>query len=619
MFRTALTCLLLYVSVVLSAADESAVKIDVSKLAKTEHPRLLMHSSDFEKLKVKLDQSQGGVLARLHDTIMVMSENMLRDDEPLTYTFDASKKRILHISRSALKRITSASYAYRMTEDRRFLDYAESNLNTVCDFPDWNQSHFLDVAEMALAVAIGYDWLYDDLSLSTRENVEAALNDYAVRHALNPKLKGHFYKRENNWNQVCNGGMVATAIALCDKIPEKAAELIEKAVESNKKPMEVMYSPDGNYLEGYSYWQYGTLYEVYMLKMLEMSFGTDYGLSEIPGFLDTGDFMLFMQGIKGSFNHSDNSSTHVPSVGMWYFADKLKRPDLLYNELRHLDSGIYTVYSDARLLSLVMCFAMNIDFNDIDSPDTNVWYGRGGNPVFIARKDWSESESDAYLAVKGGMAFNNHGHMDAGSFVYDAYGERWSYDLGAQTYALLEKAFAGKGSLWNKEQSSLRWTVARYDNYHHSTITVNDAHHAVRGMSEIKEHFDDRRGKGAVLDMTAPLAPHVESAERTVTLLDDNSLKVVDRIVSPDSASVKYSWRMLTMAVPTVQKNCIHLDQGDVRMTLKAKSNVRLEYRTWSAEPKQSYDEPNPGYILVGIEATVPAGRKADFTVTLSK
>ena len=40
----------------------------------------------------------------------------------------------------------------------------------------------------------------------------------------------------------------------------------------------------------------------------------------------------------------------------------------------------------------------------------------------------------SYIGVKGGMAKRNHGHMDAGSFVFDAYGKRWSEDLMVPEY-----------------------------------------------------------------------------------------------------------------------------------------------------------------------------------------
>lgn len=579
-----------------------------------------MTSDDFETLKQKISMPENKNLARLHDTIMVMAGKMVKAEKPLQYIRDVSGKRILHVSREALKRITSCAYAYRMTGDKCYLDAVESNINVACSFPDWNQSHFLDVAEMALAVAIGYDWLYAELSAATKAKVQETFESHAFRHVLDPQKDPVYYKRKNNWNQVCNCGMIAAAISVCERYPEITSQIISEAIMTNREPMAAMYSPDGNYTEGYGYWQYGTLFEVYMLKMLEKSFGTDFGLSEIPGFLKTGDFMLFMEGIQGCYSHSDSGYHLAPSVGMWYFADKLNRADLLYNEFKLIDAGQYTRSSDSRLLALVMCFALNVDLSQVQKPQTTTWSGRGDNPVMLVRKDWTSSDSDAYLAVKGGKATNSHGHMDAGSFVYDAYGVRWSHDLGMQEYAPLEKVFEELGgSLWSMKQKSKRWTIARYNNFHHSTVTVNDAQHVVGGFASLKEHFDDERGKGAVFDMSAVLGKHVKEAERAVVLMEDNSLMVEDKIVSPEDKAVKYSWRMVTKAEPKVRKRGIVLQSGDVKMLLKADSDVKFIYRTWSAEPKESYDEPNPGVIIVGIEAEVPAGTSSDFTVTVSR
>jgi len=35
-------------------------------------------------------------------------------------------------------------------------------------FGDWNPKHFLDVAEMTFALAIWYDWLFDQLDTNLR-------------------------------------------------------------------------------------------------------------------------------------------------------------------------------------------------------------------------------------------------------------------------------------------------------------------------------------------------------------------------------------------------------------------------------------------------------------------
>ena len=51
--------------------------------------------------------------------------------------------------------------AYRLLDDERYAVGVERILTNLCQYPDWNPAHYLDVAETTTAVAIGYDWLYD--------------------------------------------------------------------------------------------------------------------------------------------------------------------------------------------------------------------------------------------------------------------------------------------------------------------------------------------------------------------------------------------------------------------------------------------------------------------------
>ena len=611
-------CMLLFSST--AFAEGSGVQIDFSKISPNSHPRLLINENTFAVLKSRMETSP--TLTKLHDIIMGTIEKEMKSNEELEYKFDVSGRRLLSISRRAILRVAAGAYAFKMTGDRQYVSYVERQLSAVCDFPNWNEKHYLDVGEMALAVSIGYDWLYDELDPEIKLKAEKAVNEHAFRTAIEKKYTHKFYKMLNNWNQVCNGGLVAGSLAFFDSFPEEAQILIKNAVESNKKPLEVMYSPDGNYVEGYSYWRYGTSFQVLMLKMLEQNFGTDFGLSSIPGFMATADFMLLMEGVRGGFNHSDCNRGSRPAPAMWYFAEKMQRPDLIFNEIASIEKGLYTNkdFEEDRLLPLFMSFLENVDLEDVDKPKMNMWYGHGTNPVLMVRKDWTSSDSDAYLAVKGGKANNSHGHMDAGSFVYDAYGQRWAHDLGMQSYAKVEKAFKEiGGSLWDFHQNARRWTILRYNNYHHNTITLNDALHEVGGMATFKEIIDNKKERGVVIDMSEVFAPHAKSVERTVKMLKNNNLVVVDKVAAKDSASVTYTWRMVTDAKPEVHSNCIYLEKKGVVMKLKASSDVEFKYCTWSAEPKQDYDVPNKNMIVVGIEAVVPKGVESSFTVTLSR
>ena len=88
----------------------------------------------------------------------------------------------------------------------------------VCRFRDWNPAHYLDTAELATAVGSGYDWLYDAIPAKERNEIRAAL----VKHAMKTALP--FYEnnegwavRTNNWNEVCNAGLIIGALAVAEE------------------------------------------------------------------------------------------------------------------------------------------------------------------------------------------------------------------------------------------------------------------------------------------------------------------------------------------------------------------------------------------------------------------
>ena len=75
---------------------------------------------------------------------------------------------------------------------------------------------------------------------------------------------------------------------------------------------------------------------------------------------------------------------------------------------------------------------------------------------------------------------------------------------------------------------------------------------------------------------------------------------------------------MVTNGEPVVNKNMIILNSDGKTMYLKAKSNIKFKYKTWSVEPKTDYDEPNEGKFIVGISADIYSGEIADFKIVLT-
>ncbi len=123
-----------------------------SKVAMNEHPALLYNKKDVAELK-NLHKKKG-LRAQLAQRIV--DEATLMASLPLPEKV-MEGMRLLSISRMAVKRVLFTSLAYLITEEPIHLETARKTMLAVARFDDWNPSHFLDVAEMTAAVAIGYD------------------------------------------------------------------------------------------------------------------------------------------------------------------------------------------------------------------------------------------------------------------------------------------------------------------------------------------------------------------------------------------------------------------------------------------------------------------------------
>ena len=599
------------------------IPLSAQELTRRGHPRLIADPAGFRELQQAVRRGDNEPLLLLHEACMTCADHSLTAD-PLVYEKDASGRRILGKSRQALARIFTCAYAWRFTGDKKYLRHAEQDILDVCAFPDWNPTHFLDVGEMASAVAIGYDWLYRGLKPSTRKTVVRTLKEYAFDASLSYE-NAWFYRRQHNWNQVCNGGLVCAALAVFESYPETAREIIRKAVETNRPSMVVSYSPDGNYTEGHSYWDYGTVFQVFMLSLMESCLGTDYGLGEVEGFDRSPWYILYSCGTTHRmFNFYDNGALETPHQAMWYFAAKEQDPSLLYNELKLLRKGEYE-RDPGRFLPLMVWYASQVDFSQVSAPTEKVWSGRGETPVVLVRTGWDDGPEDKYLAIKGGKAVTNHGHMDAGSFVFDAWGVRWAMDFGAQAYAQVEKAFTAFGKdFWQKTQDSWRWKLFRYNNRQHNTLTVNDRDHDIHGAATVLEVYDRGPRLGARLDLTPVFGGDLASAERTVALCEEAWLEVTDRLAAPAGRDALVRWTLVSEAEPAMTDGGIVLEKNGVRMLLQT-TGAAVDYRTWPSDPTQydsplsHVDAPNPGTWICGYEIQLPAGEARTLVTTLRR
>lgn len=608
-----------------STSGNPAGKADLASLEKMGHPRVMMNRADFDRLKSKVtgNRFQNKTLYKLHRLLMTVADEAVEDNTVIVHQFDDAGKRILEWSRLALKRIGSCAYAYRMTGSQKYLDKAISDLETVTAFADWNQGkHFLDTAEMTFAVALGYDWLYYNLSYNLRVKCRKCITNYDLAYAG----KQSFRTTVGNWNQVCYGGTVAGAVAVYGKEKSNAGSLINSCISDNASVIKSIYDPDGVYPEGYSYWGYGTGYQGVIFTVLEKAFGQLFGMDDSEGLKKTPQWMMMMSGVNNlTYCFGDSTgSTATPKMGMWWFGKHYADPSVLSSEIALLNSGAYTTSCDEiRLLPMVVACANDIENLDSASSSAalNMYSGGGSTPVVLFRTLWDNSDNDRYLGIKGGQANSGHGHMDAGSFVYDALGLRWSEDIQREGYVRVENALkAAGGNFWTLTQSSLRWQVFRLNNRAHSTLTVNDCDHNVNGSATVESASSDNGEYTAKLDLSAPLSFGVASAYRTFRL-KDGVLYVTDEITAKSSEDAAVQWRMMTPSSVTVDTDKETLTQKGKTMYLKttpSDSSVSVKYTSWQAKGTNSWDTACTGYVLAGFEATVPMGKTVTFTTVLS-
>jgi hypothetical protein len=572
------------------------------------HPRLLMFDKDKNDLWMHIKTDEKWEM--LHNDILSESEKII--ELPLLERRQIGM-RLLAVSREAQRRIFFLSYAYRMSGNEKYFIRAEQELLRVCSFTDWNPGHFLDVAEMTLGVAMGYDWLYDKLSCDSRKTVSQAIMEKGIKPS-EKKEYNWWLSAKHNWNQVCNAGMLFGALAVYEEDSSYSDCIIERSINSIQLAMKD-YGPDGAYPEGYSYWEYGTTFNVLFLSALEKIYNTDFGLTAIEGFMNTASYYEHMTGTQGeSFNYGDCGDEYGLTPALFWFAQRKNDLSLLWVEKSFLDEKYRANYLENRVLPAIMYWGNGIKTHEIVPPNELSWAGGGTTPVALMRTSWIDPNG-IYVGIKGGTAASNHSHMDAGSFVMEADGVRWAIDFGRQDYESLESR---KLQIWTNDRHSERWKVFRYNNFVHNTLTVNNNLHNVKGYASVLHPVNKENFMSAVIDMTSIFDGELASVKRGIAIVDKKYVMLRDEVETLPDKSAVVRWNMLTDAeVKSMEKNKIELHKNGKKLRLLIKSKQKVEMKIGDTKSPNDYDAPNPGTTLIGFESLIPAGEKVDFTVFL--
>ncbi len=574
------------------------------------HPRLFMERGAEQRILKGVKSNPE--MSRLHDGVIKTAYDWLK--KPLLKRNQVGK-RILHTSKEACARMEYWGYAYRMTKDLAFAERAKKEIENLSKFEDWNPSHYLDVVEMSLAFAIARDWFDSAFDAQTKNLIARQIEEKAFATFFGRKHFWYESDNSNNWNQICNMGLLCGAIAVYDESPEMSEKVIKATLKSIRRGLSQCYSEGGTYVEGLGYWEGGTFFQTLYLNALQTAFGTDFGmLKRYPGYTRSAMFAVSMVGASGLvYNFSDDRERAAGrNPLLFWFAKTSGDSSILYSQRRFYEEG-FKPGMQQDVFSLI--WAPDADFKNVAPPRKLVWSDADAkNPVVLARTGWGKGA--LFLGAKGGKAALSHAHMDASSFVFDALGERWVFDFGSQDYNSLEKL---KLNIWDFSQRSDRWKVFRYGNLSHAVVVVNGEPFDVSADVRFAKIYDSPKKKGVLMDNTALYCGALKKSSREIFIEDSKRLRVVDRLVNGKESS-KISWRMPTWKnVEVAGKNsALVVSPSGKIMKVRAALPEGFKAVVLPAESGNSWDAKNRGRAILAFEGTLSPGQNACIDVALA-
>ena len=595
----------------------AAGKIEImGRSLRSEHPRLLFTQADQQRVTDLANDNT--YLKGLFDVLYSEADAII--DQPTT-KYLLVGPRLLWQSRACLARVMTLSAAWRFSGKNEYADRAIVEMKAAAAFPDWNPSHFLDVAEMCAALGIGYDWLFDYLS----EEDKGIIREAIVEKGFKPALKiypGGFASKINNWNFVCNGGLILASLALADEEPDLAEEIIGKAFKSIPIALK-NYDPEGAWFEGPSYWKYGSTYLVMLLSSLDASFGTDFGFSDYTGLDNTGRFFLSSIGPTGKFfNFADSHLVPRSCPTLFWLARRYNQPFLAWSERRLIENHMANLYEQnlnrISAGSKINPLSKNLGqsvllFDNRFFPLEIAWFDPRGNAmdgrfeldtvyrgladVAFFRSSW---KADALFAgFKGGRNSVNHAHLDSGSFIFDAMGLRWAEDLGKDYYNL--------PGYWERKPGGRRWEYFRLSSLSHNVPTINGQIQLVPGDAKIIAFHSSPERAHAVVDLADPYKGQAHSVRRGLAMLDRRAILVQDEVVGLRDGD-KFRWAIVTSAEITLRGQQAVLRKEDKSVTVEIIEPKGAVFAIASTRPRLTVENQNIGTRLLTVSVPLTEG-----------
>lgn len=548
----------------LNPPAEEILEDVLKKNPNNRHPRLMLTPEKLDFLKTACFEQEPYMT--WYNKIRLDAEKLLEKGFAVYEDLDELRLKGIYTSAS---NISTLAFVYAIENaagnpaDRYAKRIVDEMINVSVEnpeWPDWNPKHFLDTSEIMVAYGFAYDWCYDYFNRPENAGEKEMMMNTLEKYGLDASKKSYdgianrgWTNATSNWNMVCNAGVALSALAVCDEegMGELCAELLQDGFVSVRKSFS-SFEPEGAWFEGVGYWHYTVdLMSIYF-DCMKTAAGTDYDYMSLPGVPETGFYPIAMTGRTGSFNLNDSGSSMVSVPEFWFLAKQFNEPTFAkYRYYQIFNQKLSTSYKDIIWYDESMLGDKESIPELLNGMKTDKKYG--GIEVATFRDGYFES-GKYYLGLHGGENGLNHGHIDAGSFVYDAKTEggketRWAIDIGSEAYNL----HCVFGS--DPDPAKSRWSYYRLRGEGHNTIIINPGilkDQPTDTVAVIDDYKTSDKYGYATVDMQPIYGEYTSEAHRGAYLNKENGgLLIRDELVfNEDYADLENNlyWFMHTKA-----------------------------------------------------------------------
>lgn len=471
------------------------------------HPSMFFDKERLEKMRewTKTDAYMKKSYAKLIDS----TESLVKQGPLMT------------ASNTNATNLITGTLGYLLSGEQRYKDWVwESMYELTVNENMWNENHkdFLNVGDMMRAVSYVYDWMYNEWTEEQRMIVRNAIVHYGIEPTLHYTRAYNKFAGDTggNWGQIIMSGLGATGIALSgegEEYKDLANEAINRSIIALTRMHPKTISPEGDYVEGVGYWNYGMVNYLPYLAAMQTSLGTTGGLMDLPGMRYCGNFPIGSTGPKGFYNFADSAGSGVITAGGYFLLSDY------FNDPTYGAFQINYTQSVGGNWDSILLYEPKEEYKDHLKYMPKYSYTPGNNETFTIRRSWVDDNA-AFLGVKAGSNTTWHDHLDVGSFIYDSLGVRWAIELGRDDYDNLDKYEDGKYAFYRNRaegQNALvinpngkidQNTGAQYhcpidkyevnDSVAYVTMDVSKIYEG-RGASSVKRGFAMLNNYGALL------------------------------------------------------------------------------------------------------------------------